>query len=924
MCSHLLVSLDAMNYLLLLLVFLLSLGADTVRASDPPLSIYQQGDDLSIVWTGRVQSTDDGIRVSGLPGPADATPVHYIPVVLSDDAGQVVRLDQVQSAPWHGDVPSSTAVQPGIAGTEPLWDIPDTLPDAPVQLVREGRLRGVRIGVVAVAPVFRQRGTLMAATHIAAQIQGAQPLTAPISEILSATTPFATGAAAPAMPAANGPAWRITVDRPGMQRVMTSALIAAGVAAQQVPLLEVRLGSTPVPRELEMVNGSVQAIRFYAPAVGDRWNATTNYWLTLTANPLTIASRTVPPDTNAPLCTTALERGIWRKSTFYDSRIAGPDGDHWFAAALRVVANSTSAQTQIDLPRTLPLADGPMTVTPGGSTWVGTRHQFKMSAGGQDASVIWQAPGNAFRADWSAQAILPNATGLSLQLVSGTSTSDISLDSVAWERPVQLDFAGRDGLFSSNGQACRFQMANVAADAVLYDVSVVGNPVRLAQTGPQWSDDTTRRTYLLARTSAMPQPAVAAAQPYDFTTPADALYIAPTTLHSVLAPLVAHRQAQGMQIRVIDVQAIYDGWSNGQVDPVAIRSFLRYAAQTWAHAPQAAVLVGDGTHDPRNYLGTNSPTLIPPYLAMVDRWVGETACETCFVQLDGDDPTSTDALPDMLIGRLPVKQADELRRLVQKIIGYETAPAVGVWRSRAMYIADNNRFADGGYDPAGDFFAFTENSATLQPRGVSIERLYYDPWLRDEQGNTIVDVWHESNATQARQRTIGMLNRGAGVVNFTGHGLQWRWAVTDVSQEDNAMLSLYDPDGLTNGATLPIVLEMTCLTSAFQTPAFSGTTIDERLVLHGTGGAIATWGPSGLELVYGHDALQRGFYRALWSGPPMQQRLGNLTAAGYLELFVSTDRSYMDPIQTFVLLGDPLTRARVQADTPVFLPVLRR
>jgi hypothetical protein len=143
--------------------------------------------------------------------------------------------------------------------------------------------------------------------------------------------------------------------------------------------------------------------------------------------------------------------------------------------------------------------------------------------------------------------------------------------------------------------------------------------------------------------------------------------------------------------------------------------------------------------------------------------------------------------------------------------------------------------------------------------------------------------------------------------------------MTDPAVTPSYLLGLYDVDALTNGEKLPIVLEMTCLTSAFQQPAYSGTTIDERLVLHPNGGAIATWGPTGLGIAHGHDVLQRGFYRALWAAPPGTATVGELTLAGYQELFLRGS-CCQDTLRTFALLGDPLTRARVQPLSQGWVP----
>ncbi len=190
--------------------------------------------------------------------------------------------------------------------------------------------------------------------------------------------------------------------------------------------------------------------------------------------------------------------------------------------------------------------------------------------------------------------------------------------------------------------------------------------------------------------------------------------------------------------------------------------------------------------------------------------------------------------------------------------------------------------------------------------------MYYDPLSAGL-------PWREPDPARARRRVIDGLSAGAGLVNYVGHSSPYQWATTDRNLAQPYLLGLYDVDGLANGASQPIVLEMTCLTGAFQTPAYSGTTIDERLVLQPNGGAIAVWGPTGQGVAHGHDALQRGFYQALWSAPPLSATIGQLTAAGAIELF-QNGLCCQDSLSTYALLGDPLTRARVLPARRVYLP----
>jgi hypothetical protein len=94
-------------------------------------------------------------------------------------------------------------------------------------------------------------------------------------------------------------------------------------------------------------------------------------------------------------------------------------------------------------------------------------------------------------------------------------------------------------------------------------------------------------------------------------------------------------------------------------------------------------------------------------------------------------------------------------------------------------------------------------------------------------------------------------------VAFTGHASIHQWAV-------ERFIHLDDVPSLSNGGRLPVVLEMTCFTGSFQVPGYA--TLDEALVRHTEGCAVAVWGPTGLGITTGHESLATGFIETVLQG----------------------------------------------------------
>ncbi len=68
---------------------------------------------------------------------------------------------------------------------------------------------------------------------------------------------------------------------------------------------------------------------------------------------------------------------------------------------------------------------------------------------------------------------------------------------------------------------------------------------------------------------------------------------------------------RGCRSAVIDVQDLYDEFNFGVKSPHALKAFLANAKANWTTKPRFVLLLGNGTFDPRNYLATNVPDLVP-------------------------------------------------------------------------------------------------------------------------------------------------------------------------------------------------------------------------------------------------------------------------------------------------------------------------
>ena len=359
----------------------------------------------------------------------------------------------------------------------------------------------------------------------------------------------------------------------------------------------------------------------------------------------------------------------------------------------------------------------------------------------------------------------------------------------------------------------------------------------------------------------------------DSENPLEMLIVSHSSFSLQAERLAEYKRSTGLETLAVEVQSVYDIFNYGVQDVRAIRGFLAYALENWG--TEYVLLFGDGHYDPKNHLGYNQPVFIPPYLAFSDPWWGETASDNHFVYLVGDD-----LLPDMMIGRLTPEIEQQAETTVDKILAYSQADDDN-WINRVLSVADN---ADSG----GDFNLIASNLFNeVKPDYITLSKVHF--------GVNYTDL------TAAQDAIRDEINSGVAIINYIGHASYSAWAV-------ELLFSTSAVSNLTNEEMLPVVLAMTCMEGYFlhpyrpdQTEYDANLALAEEMTRATKNGAIATWSPTGLGIVTGHDYLNRGFLEEFFSSENVT--LGQATLRGINNLWATGNN--LDLLETYMIFGDP-------------------
>lgn len=663
--------------------------------------------------------------------------------------------------------------------------------------------------------------------------------------------------------------------RSGLYRVTYTGLLSAGIDLSGTGVTDLALlnRGTAVPIYVSDTDGTFgpgDYFEFYGRALNTLYTQTNIYRLHVDADRARHATTDTSTPTGMP-ATHYLETIILGEDNLYD--VAATGDDPWYDARL-VAYGAPAAQHYTISVDHLVAGAAPATLTV--DMWGGTslpddpdHHVVVDFAGHQVANVKFdglishrleaQLPDGLLQDGNNAlQITLPNTLGMPWDVVG--------IESYGLTYP-RAFVAGPDGQLTFLATGTAFEVSGLpSADVVVYRHDVAsGDLTRLTQVEVV-ADGTTYRakfagsgsaaTYLVYSVDHLLQPQPVTPRPFtDITSgTADYLMLTHANFSADLGPLVDFHTDRGLSVKVVDVADVYDQFNHGIVDPQAIRDYVRHAHD--AFGVSYVLLVGGDTYDYFDNFGLGSISFIPSPYQRTGPIINFAPVDPLYADVDDD------GVPDLPLGRFPVRTSAELSALINKTVTYANRPAGETAVFAADILAERS------------FTSMSSDLATGLPDSWAITTAHLD----------------ETAVATARQTLLDQLNAGAALTNFVGHSGTMEWT-------EQGLLTAADVRNLQNAGRPTLVAQWGCWNTFHVRPQYD--TLGQEFIKGETGAALVL-GATTLTNADRENALGQAFMtyfsRGMAVGAALQQAKAEL-AGSYA--------NWADVHLGYTILGDP-------------------
>lgn len=367
-----------------------------------------------------------------------------------------------------------------------------------------------------------------------------------------------------------------------------------------------------------------------------------------------------------------------------------------------------------------------------------------------------------------------------------------------------------------------------------------------------------------------------------------------------------HREKDGMKVRLVPADEIYNEFSSGTPDASAYKRYMKmlYDKATdnneegesdkakAVKAPSHLLLFGDAVFDNRMLTDIFSGKSPDDYLLCFEsensyNSVYSYVCEDFFGMLDDDEAITRNAsyigIPDIAIGRFPCTTDSEAKILVDKTINYATNTTRGKWQNSIAFLGD-----DGNENlHMRDINDVAESIIRKYP-GYHVHKVMWDAFKRVSNSNNV-------SFPDVENLVRNLQNDGVLVLDYAGHA-----NATTISDEH-----VIDLKNITQfrGNNLPLWVTACCDIVPFDATIDN---IGESVLLNAKGGALAFFGTTRTVLATYNNYINREFMKNVLSydknGKPIT--IGEATRLSKENIVTKGEDLTVNKLQ-YVLLGDP-------------------
>jgi hypothetical protein len=504
----------------------------------------------------------------------------------------------------------------------------------------------------------------------------------------------------------------------------------------------------------------------------------------------------------------------------------------------------------------------------------------------------------------------PSQSTLSISLTFSRSSSLTKgyLDYLSVQAMCRLSLSGgqlnfNNGKYIANNAVSRYTISNANSSVRVWDVT---NPANAFQLVGSWNgsnyqfvtQDTAFRQYVAFDGSSYKSvKGIGQVQNQNLHSSdyqVDMIIIAHPDFWSQAERLASvRRQEQGLSIKIVTPAQIYNEFSSGAQDPVAIRDYMKMIYEKSGGAyPKYLLLFGRPSYDYRGRVSGTS-LFVPNYQRPTGNSLLESSFRTnddFFGILDDGEGLYAHGLVDVAVGRFPVTTAAQANVAVTKSINYTAARNLvsasstqvsnwADWRNIICFVADDG-------DQNEHLNAAERCAAIIQEsnKTINLDKIYCDAYPQ------------RSNSGGQRYPAVNTaindrMDRGSLFLTYVGHSGKDGWA-------HERILEFSDINDWHNTYNQPVIMTLSCDFAWYDRAMVSPA---EACFFNTNGGSPALITTSRVAYGGSNSSYAQKLFSRLFN-----TSYGHVRTMGEMNRLAKNDYGgNNDAISMFVLIGDP-------------------